>query len=186
MKDDDNGLQPERQPGPLAAMLGGRVEQFYALDQEVPVTGDWGSGSGKLWAEQLSVKDPQARVLMRYGRSNGWLDGQPAAITRSVGKGSITYIGAWLDDKTMVAAAKWMVEASGIHPLAIKLPQGVDLYVRSKTGTSGDLKTVWILVNFGKNAATVSLPSQMSDVLGDGRVTSVKLDQYGVAVLSKE
>ncbi len=57
MKNDDNGLQPERQPGPLTGMLGGRVEQFYALDQDVPVTGDWGSGSGKIWAEQLSVKD---------------------------------------------------------------------------------------------------------------------------------
>ncbi len=85
MKNDDNGLQPERQPGPLAAMLGGRVEQFYALDQDVPVSGDWGSGSGKIWAEQLSVKDPQAHVLMRYGKSNGWLDGQPAAITRGCG-----------------------------------------------------------------------------------------------------
>ena len=47
MKNDDNGLQPERQPGPLTGMLGGRVEQFYALNQDVPVTGDWGSGSGK-------------------------------------------------------------------------------------------------------------------------------------------
>ena len=87
MKNDDNGLQPERQPGPLASMLGGRVEQFYALNQDVPIVGDWGSGSGKIWAEQLSVRDPQAHVLMRYGKSNGWLDGQPAAITRAIGNG---------------------------------------------------------------------------------------------------
>ena len=31
MKDEDNGLQPQRQPGPLAELLGGRVEQYYAL-----------------------------------------------------------------------------------------------------------------------------------------------------------
>jgi hypothetical protein len=79
-----------------------------------------------------------------------------------------------------------MVESSGIHPLEIKLPKGVDLYVRSKTGTNGDQKTVWILVNFGKDPATMSLPGQMTDVLGTGRVTSVKLEQYGVAVLSKD
>jgi beta-galactosidase len=186
MKNDDSGLQPERQPGPFTALLGGRVEQFYALDQDVPVTGDWGSGSGKIWAEQLSVKDPQAHVLMRYGKSNGWLDGQPAAITKTVGKGSITYIGAWLDEKTMDAAAKWMVETSGIHPLNISLPKGVDLYVRSKNGQGGDQKTVWILINFGKDAATVALPGQMADVLGGGRVGSVKLEPYGVSVLSKE
>jgi beta-galactosidase len=185
MKNDDNGLQPERQPGPLAGMLGGRVEQFYALDQNVPVTGDWGSGSGKIWAEQLSVKDPQAHVLMRYGKSNGWLDGQPAAITKAVGKGSITYIGAWLDEKTMDAATKWMVETSGIHPLTLNLPKGVDLYVRSKNENGSAAKTVWILINFGNTPATVSLPGQMEDVLGSGRVASVKLDQYGVAVLSK-
>jgi len=186
MKNDDNGLQPERQPGPLAGVLGGRVEQFYALDQDVPVTGDWGSGSGKIWAEQLSVKDTQAHVLMRYGKSNGWLDGQPAAITKTVGAGSITYIGAWLDEKTMGAAAKWMVESSGIHPLSIDLPKGVDLYVRSRSGKNGESKTVWILVNFGKDVATVSLPGQMTDVLGSGRVGSVKLESYGVAVLSKD
>jgi beta-galactosidase len=186
MKNDDNGLATERQPGPLAGMLGGRVEQYYALDQDVPVTGDWGVGSGKIWAEQLSVKDPQAHVLMRYGKSNGWLDGQPAAITKSVGSGSITYVGAWLDEKTMGKAAKWMVESSGIRPLGINLPEGVDLYVRSSTGSNGVQKMVWILVNFGKDVATVSLPSQMNDVLGSGRVGSVKLEQYGVAVLSKK
>jgi beta-galactosidase len=186
MKNDDSGLQPERQPGPFTALLGGRVEQFYALDQDVPVTGEWGSGSGKIWAEQLSVKDPQAHVLMRYGKSNGWLDGQPAAITKTVGKGSITYIGAWLDEKTMDAAAKWMVETSGIHPLNISLPKGVDLYVRSKNGQGGDQKTVWILINFGKDVATVSLSGQMTDVLGGGRVGSVDLEPYGVSVLSKE
>ena len=42
MKDEDNSLFPERQPGPLAATLGARVEQFYALDQPVPVSGVWG------------------------------------------------------------------------------------------------------------------------------------------------
>jgi beta-galactosidase len=167
-------------------MLGGRVEQFYALDQEVPVAGDWGSGSGKIWAEQLSVKDAEAHVLMRYGKSNGWLDGQPAAITKAVGKGSITYIGAWLDEKTMDAAAKWMVESSGIHPLSIDLPKGVDLYVRSRSGKNGGPKTVWILVNFGKDVETVSLPGPMTNVLESGRLSSVKLDPYGVAVLSKD
>ncbi len=179
------GLQPERQPGPLGSMLGGRVEQFYALNEDVPVAGDWGSGSGKIWAEQLSVKDPQAHVLMRYGKSNGWLDGQPAAITRAIGKGSITYIGAWLDEMTMNAAAKWMVKESGIQLLQVNLPKGVDLYVRRKEGSEGGGKMVWILVNFGKDSATVTLPESMSDILGNGHVNSVKLEQYGVAVLSK-
>ena len=44
--------------------------------------------------------------------------------------------------------------------------------------------SVWILINFGSDVTTVSLPAQMMDVLGGGRVGSVKLDRYGVAVLS--
>ena len=181
MKNVDNSLETERQPGQLAGMLGGRVEQYYALDQSVPLSGDWGTGTGTIWAEQLSVKDPQTKVLMRYGKSNGWLDGQPAAITRKVGSGSITYVGAWLDQNTMNAAAKWMVESSGIHLLPIDLPKGVDLYLRFK-----GQKTVWILINFAADSATVRLPQPMTDVLAGGSVGSVKLDQYGVAVLSKD
>ena len=34
MKDEHNSLNVERQPGPLVAPLGGRVEQYYALDSD--------------------------------------------------------------------------------------------------------------------------------------------------------
>ena len=47
MKNDDNGLFTERQPGPLVPLLGGRVEQFYALDTTIPISGIWGSGPTK-------------------------------------------------------------------------------------------------------------------------------------------
>src|SRR5581483_11685270 len=114
MKDDDNSLQTERQPGPLVDLLGGRVEQYYALTDPVPVQGKFGSGESKLWAELLSAKDSGTEVLETYGKSNGWLDGQPAAITRKAGNGRITYIGAWLDDAAMQSAAKWMTEVSGV------------------------------------------------------------------------
>ena len=114
MKDIDNSLWPQRQPGPLTGLLGGRVEQYYALVDAVPIEGKWGAGDSAMWAELLSAKDTDVEVLMRYGKSNGWLDGQPAAITRKVGKGRITYIGAWLDPKTMDGAAKWMTDISGV------------------------------------------------------------------------
>ena len=101
MKDQDNSLFTQRQPGPLAELLGARVEQWYALETTVPIEGDWGSGVDKVWAEQLGVKSPDTQVLMRYGKSNGWLDDQPAAVTRKVGKGRITYIGVALDGAVM-------------------------------------------------------------------------------------
>jgi beta-galactosidase len=178
MKNDDNSLQTERQPGPLVDLLGGRVEQYYALVDPVPVQGQFGSGQASLWAELLSAKDSKTEVLETYGKSNGWLDGQPAAITRQVGKGRITYIGAWLDNPGMAAAAKWMTEVSGVKPALGAVPDGVEVYPRY-----GERGTVFILVNLSKTEQLVSLPSAMNDVLEGGAKQSVTLPVYGVAVL---
>ncbi|HEU5235021.1 MAG TPA: beta-galactosidase [Terriglobales bacterium] len=178
MKDDDNALQTERQPGPLVNLLGGRVEQYYALTDPVPVQGNLGSGESKLWAELLSAKDSGTEVLETYGKSNGWLDGQPAAITRKVGNGRITYIGAWLDDAAMQSAAKWMTDVSGVKPVLPSVPDGVDVYPRY-----GSRGAVLILVNFSKADQTVPLRTAMTDVLAGGAKQSVSLPVYGVAVL---
>jgi beta-galactosidase len=179
MKDDDNALQPERQPGPLAELLGGRVEQYYSLLDPVPLEGKFGAGSGSQWAELLSAKAGDVEVLEKYGKSNGWLDGQPAAITRKVGDGRITYIGAWLDDPGMTSAAKWMTLVSGVKPALGPVPDGVEVYPRY-----GDHGTVYILVNLSKAAQKISLPSPMQDVLEGGAKQVVTLPVYGVAVLS--
>ena len=179
MKDDDNGLQSERQPGPLGELLGGRVEQYYALIDPVPVEGQWGTGESPFWAELLSIKDKDTDVLLRYGKSNGWLDGQPAAITRRVGNGRITYIGAWLDPKTMENAVKWMAKTSAVATPLPNVPNGVEVSVRQ--GTRG---MVYILVNLSKQSQTIALPSAMNDVLEGGSKSSVKLPVYGVAVLA--
>jgi beta-galactosidase len=185
MKDEDNALQTERQPGPFAALLGGRVEQFYALDTTVPVEGTWGSESTKVWAEQLGLlpqtgSDPATQVLMRYGKSNGWLDGQPAAITRPVGKGRITYIGAALTGETLNAAVRWMMTDSNVHPEFGALPPGVDLYIRHAADHE-----VWILINFGANAEQVRLPGPFTDILAGGTKSSVTLKQFDVVVLQR-
>jgi beta-galactosidase len=179
MKDDDNTLQPQRQPGPLTELLGGRVEQYYALTDPVRVEGTFGSGEGKLWAELLSAKDGDTEVLEHYGKSNGWLDGKPAAITRKAGKGRITYIGAWMDDSAMAAATKWMADVSGVKPAMGAVPDGVEVYPRY-----GQRGVVYILVNLSETAQKVPLPSAMDDVLEGGSKSSVMLPMYGVAVLS--
>ena len=181
MKDEDNTLYPQRQPGPLADLLGGRVEQYYALEAPVPVEGNFGTGQSQLWAELLSGKDNATEVLMRYGVSNGWLDHQPAAITRKVGKGRITYIGAWLDEATQKKAVQWMADVSGIHPAFGPVPDGVEVYPRH-----GAQRTVYILVNLAKSDQTVALPKDMQDVLEGGTRRSVSLPRYGVAVLTEK
>jgi beta-galactosidase len=184
MKDEDNSLWPQRQPGPLAEFLGANVAQFYALDTTVPVNGDWGSAEDTLWAEQLSITSPDTKILMRYGKSNGWLDDQPAAVTRKLGKGTITYIGASLDPAAMKRAAAWMLSDAGLAPVLPNIPEGIDVAIRS--GTEGNAaKRVLILTNYNASPATIALPSEMHDVLAGNITTSVTLQQYGVAVLQQ-
>ncbi|WP_158793345.1 beta-galactosidase [Granulicella sp. L60] len=178
MKDEDNSLATQRQPGALADLLGARVEQFYALDKTAPIEGQWGAGEDAVWAELIGVRSPETQVVMRYGKSNGWLDGQPAAVTRKVGKGSMTYIGAALDAQTMKAAAKWMMSESGAQGVFAAVPDGVDVAVRS-----GEGRRVVILTNYAADTQTVALPGEMESVLTGEKVSTVVLKQYDVVVL---
>nr|WP_221364142.1 beta-galactosidase [Sphingomonas jinjuensis] len=180
MKDQYNRLTVQRQPGPLAELLGGRVEQFYALDETVPVSGDAGAATARIWAEQLSTKAADARVTMRYGKANGWLDGQPAAITRAVGKGRITYLGTILDAAAMKRFAEGAMSDAGVAMLA-PLPAGVERMVRVGKG-----RTVTILVNHTKTPQRIALPRPMQDVLAGVTVRAVALGARGVAVLTAE
>lgn len=143
-----------------------------------PSTVNGGPGEDRIWAEQLSVSSPETKTLLRYGKSNGWLDGQPAAVTRHVGQGSITYIGAGLDGETMKTAAKWMMREAGLDPIMSELPEDVDLAIRSGNG-----KQIFIFTNYGVSPRTIALPGPMQDVLLGGTVSTIALPQYGVAVL---
>jgi beta-galactosidase len=179
MKDEYNALYPARQPGPLVPVLGGRVEQWYALDEEVPVSGAWGRGKAKIWAEQLQASKPDAEALLTYGESNGWLDGRPAVLSRKVGKGRITYIAAWLDDDLMNRAAEWMLRTSGVRPALGPVPEGVEVCRR----TNGS-RDVFILVNHTRAPQRVSLPGPMQAVLrGGGEISVLELAPRDAEVL---
>ena len=182
MKDEHDSLNTERQPGALVAPLGGRVEQYYALDGAVSVGGTLGSGSASLWAEQLSASAPDVDILLRYGKSNGWLDDQPAMITRRVGKGSITYLGAVLDPDLMRKVVAWAANDARVQAEFPAVPADVEVCRRVDAS-----HRVFVLINHGSARAHIALPSAMSDVLRDGsRVTGVDLAPQGVVVLAAD
>jgi beta-galactosidase len=181
MKDDDNALEPQNQPGPLTGLLGAHVLQFYSLLTPVPVEGSFGTTESKLWAEQLALDAPDAAVWARYGKSNGWLDGQPAIVSRKVGKGTITYVGVWMPDPEMKKLVEKLVAISGVHAPFGDVPAGVEVDPR----VAGD-RTVFILVNMSGDTRVVHTRHELTDVLHDGSVTSVTLPKYGVAVLSEK
>lgn len=180
MKNEFNALNPERQPGPLVATLGGRVEQFYALLDEAPVTGTWGSGHATVWAERLETKAADCEVVMRYGRSNGWLDDRPAAISRKVARGKITYLGATLDPALMRGVATaWLAEAAVNSP-TLNVPPGVEVCRRVGSG-----REVFVLINHGAGPADVPLPPGMVDILAGGHAGKITLAPHGVSVLAR-
>ena len=177
MKDEFNSLLPQRQPGFLVDALGARVEQYYALEKDVPVSGAWGNGEASIWAEQLKSRAPDDEVLLKYGKSNGWLDDQPATVTRAYGKGRITYVGAILDDKLMTAAAEWMTKKSGITPVFGPVPDGIEVSRRIGPG-----KQVFVFINYSQEDRRVALPHSMNLVLDGKDSNTVELAPYGVAV----
>ncbi len=180
MRDQWNALYENRQPGPIEDALGGRVEQYYALINKVPISGVWGKGNVSIWAEQMSTKSKDTKVLMHYGKSNGWLDDQPAVIQSKVGKGIITYVGGLLDEQLMCNAVHSWLDEAGVKPAMGPVPQGVE--VCRRTGDRGD---VFILLNHNQAPVSFKLPRPMCDVLGkDALVSTVRLPVEGVMVLS--
>jgi beta-galactosidase len=126
----------------------------------------------------LSTKSPDEEVLLSYGKSNGWLDHAPAIITRKIGKGSITYIGACFDDASMKILAQWMATSAGVTTPLPNVPEGVEASQRY-----GAHHVVTILVNFSGREQEVPLPTPMENVLEGGQISRLHLAKYGVAVL---
>ena len=185
MKNEYNATWQQRQPGPLADLLGGRVEAYYALDGNIAVSGEAGTGEAKIWAEFLSATSSDTKTLLTYGAANGWLDGKPAAISRQVGKGSVTYIGFWPDTKLLKALIANSVKAAAVTPFLTGVPEGVEVSERSGNG-----KTVLILINHNLTPEQVALPAGMKVLIGKSSSSvagsgSLMLEKYGIAVLQK-
>ena len=78
----------------------------------------------------------------------------------------------------MLTATKWMAQTSGVTAAFGPVPEGVEVYPRDGNG-----KKIFIFVNFAKSPQTVTLPGTMHSVLDDKDITTVPLEQYGVAIL---
>ena len=212
MKDEFNSLNSQRQPGPLVDALGGHVDQFYALEEHasVPIavehlldlpptstTPKEPSGTADIWAETLVASAPNTTVDLRYGKTEaGWLDNQPAMITRPLGIGSISYLGTLPDapllHDVLLSAA---IEAS-IDIGSDKLPPDVELCVRSHPSSSPG-RSVFILINHSNHSNHVSLRGHFKSLLSDKtlspmeaqpptQTTEFDLPPQGVAVLVPE
>ena len=187
MKNEYDGLWPNRQPGPLQDLLGGRVSEYYALGGEItttPVVDGGAEGKGDVWAELLEPLNPATAVAAKYKPSTwaaGWLDDQPAILTRQIGKGRITYVGFWPDAATLAALTQEWVKDAEVAPVMANAPEGVEVCERA-----GDGRRVLVLINHSTETKQVALPGTMTDLLKSGQTSSVTLEKYGVAVLEEQ
>jgi len=183
MKDEDNALLPMRQPGTLAELAGVEVEEYYALDEPVPIKGNWFEGVSQQWAERLRMREPNmCAVIARYGPSNGWLDGQPAITVRGVSSGLVYYVGCYLDDASQQALIQRVIETVGLKP-PIELPEGVEVCTRV---AADGKQRYFILINHTRESKILTLPWTALEQPG-GRELKGKIELlgYDVAVIAK-
>jgi beta-galactosidase len=182
MKDEYNALLPSRQPGPLADLAGVEVEEYYALLEPVPVIGNWFTGTSRLWAERLKVRDKDnTHAVARFGAANGWLDDQLAITVHSYGRGLVYYVGTYLDEDAQQALMDHIVRMVGVRPV-LKTPAGVEARLR----VAPDGKRIYILVNHEREEQEVSLPWPAHEHLGSQPVADeLKLAPCGVAILTR-
>ncbi|MGE5225084.1 MAG: beta-galactosidase [Omnitrophica WOR_2 bacterium] len=182
MKDEWNALLPSRQPGPLGELAGIEVVDYYALDEEAPVIGNWFNGYGHTWAETLQITDYKfTQIIARYGKSNGWLDGQPAITVGAFGSGLVYYVGTYLDDAAQKAVMERFANTAGLRSM-MPTPPGVEACKRVKENG----EEVIILLNHLRAEQVVSLPWTVRERLnGNTYEKELRLEPYGVAVLTR-
>jgi beta-galactosidase len=180
MKDEFNALLPERQPGGLAEAAGVEVEEYFALQDPVPVKGNWFTGQSNLWAERLAlVGQKSARVVARYGKSNGWLDNQIAISVNTYGKGLVYYVGAYLDETTQQEFLARLLKTAKVTTI-VSAP-GIE--IRTRVRSSGE--EVYIVINHTSTRHTIQMPWPCTEHLtGAALAAEFKLSAYGVVVVT--
>jgi len=180
MKDEYNALLPSRQPGPLASLSGAEVEEYYALDEPVPIEGALLAGSSKQWAERLKLLDENlAMPMARYGKSNGWLDGQVAMAVHPFGYGMVYTAGAYLDEAAQQVFINHVLRMAGVSGL--ESPEDVE--ISQRVDASG--RVIYFVINHATAERSLSLPWPAFDHLTGRAVRELALEPYGVAIVTR-
>jgi beta-galactosidase len=189
MKDEFNSLNPQRQPGALAQALGARVEQYYALEKPVgignellsPGSDAWFEGKADTWAEALEITDHETGALFVYQDPGGWLNTKPAVVFRSIGKGTLTYVGTLPDPHILSMILTGRNSTGTVRDGLYEVPSDVELCARSSS-----TRTVYVAINHGAVTRDLRMPLPMRNLLQPGQPASTNftLLPQGVAVLA--
>jgi beta-galactosidase len=181
LKDEHNAMLPSRQPGALSQISGVEVEDYYALDEPVSIEGKWLNGTTRIWAERLKLVDPKNGLpISRFGKSNGWLDGQLALAVHPFGSGMVYTVGAYLDEQTQQVFMDHVLQIAGIPGMKSEK----DVEVSRRLTSEG--KAMLIVINHAAAKRNFNLPwPALEHITGQTIKDNLKLLPYGVAVLTK-
>jgi beta-galactosidase len=162
-------------PGAFRDLLGIRVEEFGPLlaGEQVSLSG---GGAALLWADQIDVVDPAVEVLAEYG---GQRSGEAAVTTRSVGRGSATYVGAGLDAASLRTVVDQLCRAAGVEP---DLDPSAAEHLLRRERHGADARYVFLLNRTGESR-TVKGETGYDLISGRDVVDVLELAAYGAAVL---
>jgi beta-galactosidase len=182
VKDRDNALLPSRPPGPLREMAGVEVAEAYALEEPVPVKGNWFNGVSQRWAELVKLTDVNITVpAARYLPCNGWLDDQPAITVHGYRSGLVYYVGTCLDDKAQNDFLARVLKTCNLNP-PFEVPPGVELSRRIRE----DGTDILFLINHTRERKSVNIMHTYHEHLKDLELAGqVEMAPFGVAVITR-
>jgi beta-galactosidase len=100
-------------------------------------------------------------------------------LTRPVGRGRITYIGAIFDDNLMRTVVRWLAQIDNLTPAFGLVPKDVEVCPRED-----GQRQIFVILNHSKEETSVNLPHRMQNVLtGETRSGHISLPSRGVVVL---
>lgn len=153
---DEKGHFPEARFGSLVAeLIGADIDGFDVLPNGVTATVVRAQESHpwQRWADLLAPREG-TQVLARY--AGGDHEGKAAAVTRKLGRGSVTYIGVWSDDGLLERTLlREVYQRAGVA--IADLPPGT--YVEWRNG-------YYIAVNYNPRESRLALPDNARILLG--------------------
>ncbi|AXX29347.1 beta-galactosidase [Actinosynnema pretiosum subsp. pretiosum] len=180
--EDDNAFLADV-PGPLAGLLGLRVEETDAQRPEVvnPVSFGGGEFAGRHVFEVVVPEDgpegPTAEVLGSYGAD--FYAGTPAVTRASRGSGAAWHVATVLDDDGVDAVVRAVLDEHGLVGALADVPE-----VEVAERVAPDGTRYLFLLHHGEAARVVECPVSGVDLLGGGElVAGAELELGPAAVL---
>lgn len=121
-------------------------------------------------------------AVLRYGSGHAWLAGKTALLTRSLGKGRASLLGAWLDPEGMLNVAEWACRHAGLALDWGRLPEGIEVSCREATD-----RRIHVICNHGPEDRTLPLPFDATCVLTGKPVSGrIKLPANDLVVVREQ